>query len=146
MIALAALLAACGQTDPAIQAAVDSALAADPATADLGVDVSVSRGVVRLIGEVETRDQQQRAVAIARSTSGVRDVVDEMRLSDAAIVAAVRQALASDPVVGQVPIEVDARNGHIRLMSDQTDRDQRARAVDVASQVDGVTAVEDRMK
>jgi osmotically-inducible protein OsmY len=73
-------------------------------------------------------------------------VVDDMYLSDETIVAAVRTTLAADPLLSGVPIEVDSSGGHIRLMSDQTDKDQRARAMDLSAKVDGVKHVEDRMR
>jgi osmotically-inducible protein OsmY len=137
---------ACGRTDPAVQIAVDQRLSADAGTAPLSLDISINRGVVRLAGEVTSREQRRRAVALARSVNGVKDVVDEMHLSDQTIVAAVKSALAADPLVGKVPIEVDANRGNIRLMSDQTDKDQRARAIELSANVDGVKHVEDRMR
>ena len=138
--------AACGRTDPAVQIAVDQRLSADAETAPLSLDISITRGVVRLAGEVASREQSRHAVELARSVDGVKDVVDDMHLSDETIVAAVKRALAADPLVGRVPIEVDANGGHIRLMSDQTDKDQRARAMELAAKVDGVRQVEDRMR
>ena len=138
--------AACGRTDPAIQVAVDEALLANAATASLSVDISVSGGVVRLAGEVTSRDQEHRAVAMAKSVRGVKTVIDGMYLSDAGIVNAVKEALAADPLVARIPIEVDSTRGYVRLMSDQTGPDDRKRAVAIASKVDGVSQVEDRMR
>ena len=140
------LLASCGRSDPAIQGAVDSQLSVDATTATLSLDISVTRGVVHLAGVVASRDQQRRAVELTRSVRGVKDVVDEMHLSDAAVAAAVKQALLADPVVGKVPIDVDSTNGYTRLMSDQTNKEERARAVELAKKIDGVTQVEDRMR
>jgi osmotically-inducible protein OsmY len=76
----------------------------------------------------------------------VEHVIDEMRLSDAAVVAAVKRALAADPMVGKIPIDVDSSAGNIRLKSDQTGKDDRTRAVEVASKIDGVANVEDLMR
>lgn len=125
---------------------MDSRLASHAVTGPLTVDVSVIRGVVRLTGEVQSREQGRRAVAIARDVPGVRDVVDSLHLGDVAIVAAVKEALAADPLVGRIPIVVESAAGTVRLMSDQTDKEQRTRAVDVASRVDGVLRVEDWMR
>ncbi len=146
VIVSSVLAGACSRTDPAVQTAVDVKLSQDQQLTPLSIDVSINRGVVRLIGEVTSREQERRAIEIARSVDGVKDVVDEMYLGDATIVASVKTALAADPLVGRVPIEVDSTGGHIRLMSDQTDRDQRARAIEVAGKVDGVKQVEDRMR
>ena len=143
---LITITTACGETDPAIQIAVDARLAGDSITAPLSVDISVTRGVVRLAGEVQSREQQRHAVEIARAVAGVRNVIDDMHLSDDAVLAAVRKTLAADPLVGQVPIEVDGSGGNIRLTSDQTNKEQRARAVAISSKVDGVAQVEDRMR
>jgi osmotically-inducible protein OsmY len=143
---LSMLTIACGQTDPAIQTAIDAQLAGDSVTAPLSVDISVSRGVVRLAGEVASREQQRRAVALAEAVRGVKRVTDEMYLSDDVIVAAVKKTLAADPLVGRVPIDVDSSGGNIRLVSDQTTKDDRIRAVEISSKVDGVKHVEDRMR
>jgi len=141
-----ACLAACTQTDPAIQIAVDSKLAADTATAPLKIDVNVTRGVVHLAGEVTSREQEKRAVEVARAVRGVKDVVDEMHLSDAVIAATVKRMLAADPVVGKIPIQVVSTNGYTVLSSAQTTKDDRTRAVEIAKKVDGVTLVEDGMR
>ena len=141
-----ALLTACTRTDPAIQAAVDSQLSVDSATSALSLDISVTRGVVHLAGAVASREQQRRAVELTRTVRGVKDVVDEMRLSDATVTAAVKQALQADPMIGKVPIDVDSTNGYTRLMSDQTTKDERTRALELAKKIDGVTQVEDRMR
>ena len=146
VVLLCAVHAACGHTDPAVQTAVDVRLSEDAVTAPLSLDISINRGVIRLTGEVTSREQQRRVVALARAVDGVRDVVDEMHLSDETIVASIRRTLAGDPLVGRVPIEIDSRGGNVRLMSDRTDRDQRARAMELAAKVDGVRQVEDRMR
>src|SRR4029079_4960008 len=122
---------ACGRTDPSLQIAVDQALSGDPATAALNIDIFANKGVVHLAGEVESREQERRAVAVARSVGAARDVVDELRLTDAAIVDAVKRALAADPLVGRIPIEVDSSRGNIRLSSAQTGPDDRKQAVAV---------------
>ena len=143
---IGACAASCRPADPALQIAVDKRLSDEPATAPLSIDISVTRGVIHLAGEVSSRDEQRRIVQLARSVDGVRNVVDEMHLSDAAIVAAVKRALADDPLVGKVPIDVTSSGGTVSLMSDQTDKDQRARAREVSAKVDGVKQVDDLMR
>ncbi len=49
-------------------------------------------------------------------------------------------------MVGKIPIDVDAKGGFVRLMSDQTNRDERTRIVEITSKVEGVEQVEDRMR
>ena len=146
VLALAIEGTACGRTDPSLQIAIDQALSSDPATSSLSVDISANRRVIHLAGEVASREQEHRAVALARSVHGVKDVIDELRLSDAGIVAAVKQALAADPLVGHIPIVVESSRGHVRLGSDQTGPDDRKQIVAIASKIDGVTQVEDLMR
>ena len=122
------------------------ALAADPSTAGLALDINVQRGVVRLAGETTTRDEASRAIAIARAVPDVKRVVADLRLNDVWIVERVRQLLVSDPIVRNIPIRVDARRGFVRLMSEATNQTERTRAMQLARQADGVEGVEDRMR
>lgn len=140
------LSVACGRPDADVQAAVRAQLANDPVTAPLDLSVEVKRGVVRLSGETRTAAEQAKAIEIARSIEGVSDVISDMRVADAGLVEAIKKAFAADPVLASVPIEVDSRDGAVRLMSDQTNREQRERAVAVAKRVEGVKHVEDLMK
>lgn len=140
------LVAACGHTDPAIQMDIDARLSADRVTAPLGLDIAVTRGRVRLEGEVNSQEQRSRAVNLARGVPGVKEVVDAMHFSDATVIAAVTEALAADPLVGRIPFTVRARAGTVQLISDQTGKDDRVRAVEVASRVNGVEHVEDLMR
>ena len=139
-------MAGCGPTDPALLITVDSRLAADPVTAMLGLDISVTRGVVRLEGEVNSSAQRRRAIDLARAITGVKDVIDAMYPGDDAITTAVRQALASDSLVGRIPITVTTRQGTVQLISDQTGKEDRIRAVEIAAHVEGVRKVEDLMR
>lgn len=146
LLAILVSVPGCGTTDPALLITIDSRLAADPATATLGLDISVTRGVVRLEGEVNSSAQRRRAIDLARGVAGVKDVIDAMYPGDEAIATAVRQALASDPLVGRIPITVSARHGTVQLISDQTGKEDRIRAVEIAAHVEGVKTVEDLMR
>ena len=146
LLVCCALGAACGHTDPAVQIEIDVRLSADRITAPLGLDIAVSRGHVRLAGEIQSQEQRQRALDVARSVPGVKEVADAMHFSDAAVSAAVRHALASDPLVGRIPFTVTAHEGAVQLISDQTGPDDRVRAVEVASRVTGVQRVDDLMR
>jgi hyperosmotically inducible protein len=144
--ALVSVAVACGRPDSSLEQAVRTQLEKDPMTAPLELSVAVRRGIVHLSGETRTRAEQARVLEIVRSLEGVKDVTNAMRISDGPLVEAVRKALAEDPMLASVPIDVDSRNGYVRLMSDQTSRDQRERAMAIARKVDGVREVEDRMK
>ena len=75
---------ACGQTDAGITTAVKSKFAADDTVKAYQIDVTTREKVVTLSGDVETSAAKEQAVLIARNTDGVRDVVDNLRVSEAA--------------------------------------------------------------
>ena len=93
-----------------------------------------------------TLEEQQRALDVTRSVRGVRLVVNDILLNDTELADKVRRALAADPLLAAVPMDVEAQDGVVRLMSDATNREQRERAVQIAAAVAGVKDVEDRMK
>jgi len=74
------LLGACGKTvgetidDATITTRVKTALLNDPDVAGLRIDVDTFKGVVTLSGGVKSAGERDKAVAIARRTSGVKDV------------------------------------------------------------------------
>lgn len=147
LICLAALLCtACAPSESDIRTDVRERLAADQSTAKLDLSIEVKNRVVYLSGKTTSLEEQQSALAAARGADGVKLVVNDMWLNNQALVDRVRQALAADEQIGKVPIDVDANGTTVRLMSDQTDSDQRARAMQIASGVEGVSQVEDRMR
>jgi hyperosmotically inducible periplasmic protein len=88
VLALAAILTtACGKTirpatDPAsVSTRVRTALLNDPQVAATGIRVTSENGVVTLSGSVRTAAEAERAVAVARQTSGVADVRSELAVA-----------------------------------------------------------------
>lgn len=75
---------ACAQTDAGITTSVKSKLAADDTVKAYQIDVDTREGVVTLSGDVENMAAKEQAVRIARETSGVRNVVDQVRVTEAA--------------------------------------------------------------
>jgi osmotically-inducible protein OsmY len=135
---------ACSRPDADVQADLQRQLAADTATA--GITATVTEGVARLSGVTQTKAQQDRAMDISRSVKGVKEVESAMRMDDASLAEAVKTAVAADESVRGIPLRVEATNGEVRLFSDSTNADQRARLLQVAGAVYGVTHVEDNMK
>ena len=82
VIALVAplLLAACGKTvgdtidDATITTRIKTALLNDPDVGGLRIDVDTFKGVVTLSGRVKTKEEEAKAIAIARKIGGVNDV------------------------------------------------------------------------
>jgi len=143
---IAALCWACARSEDDIRRDVRTRLDGDPALAPLTLSIEVKRQVVYLSGKTSSIDEQQRAVASATGARGVKQVVNDMWLNNTTLADKVKDALARDDIVGKIPIEVEAQGTLVRLSSDQTNRDERERAVKVASAVEGVTKVEDRMR
>jgi osmotically-inducible protein OsmY len=142
---LCAACAACVLSEPEIRRNVRDRLDADQEIAKLGLSIEVKNRVVYLSGKTFTPDQQQRAIAAARGR-GIKLVVNHMWLNNATLAGKVKQAFAADEQIGKIPIDIEAEGTIVRLMSTQTNSDQRERAVRIASAVEGVTQVEDRMK
>lgn len=65
--------------------------------------------------------------------------------SDATITASVHARLAKEPDLGAAKIGVDTHEGHVVLTGNAPNNDAKARATQVASAVDGVVAVDNRM-
>ena len=84
----AALAAGCaGKTirpatdDGGISTRVRTALLNDTQVAAGNINVTASNGVVTLSGQVRTAAERDRAVAVARQTSGVSDVRSELAIT-----------------------------------------------------------------
>jgi hyperosmotically inducible protein len=67
-------------TDEQIKELVESRVD-DDVIAHSDIDVEVSGGVVRLTGTVPTQTDRLQALTLARATSGVRSVVDELQIA-----------------------------------------------------------------
>jgi osmotically-inducible protein OsmY len=89
VLAAAILTVACAQTDAGITTNVKTKLAADDTVKAYQVDVDTRNGVVTLSGAVQTAAAKEQAIMIARGTDGVRDVVDQIRVDEAAATAGV---------------------------------------------------------
>ncbi|HEY5616429.1 MAG TPA: BON domain-containing protein [Vicinamibacterales bacterium] len=84
LVGAAALTVACAQTDAGITMNVKSKMAADDTVKAYQLDVDTSNGVVSLSGDVDSPLAKERAIQIARNTDGVRDVVDNITVTESA--------------------------------------------------------------
>jgi len=89
VLAAGIMTVACAQTDAGITTNVKTKLAADDTVKAYQVDVDTRNGVVTLSGAVETAVAKDQAIRIARETDGVRDVIDQIRVDEAAATAGV---------------------------------------------------------
>ena len=70
--------------DAALTGKVKTALAAEPAVSALKIDVDTKDKVVTLSGNVDSQAAKDQAVALARGTEGVADVVDNITVAGGA--------------------------------------------------------------
>jgi hyperosmotically inducible protein len=69
------------KSDDRIRDTVEKRLDQRPALKHDGIDVEVANGVVRLSGNVDQSGDRMIALSLARSTEGVRSVVDGLRVA-----------------------------------------------------------------
>jgi len=80
------LLSACGKTvgetidDATVTTRVKTAFINDPVVGALRIDVDTFKGVVTLSGSVKSKDEEARAIALARSIRGVTDVKSTLQI------------------------------------------------------------------
>lgn len=80
------MLGACGKTvgetidDATITTRVKTAFVNDPAVGALRIDVDTFKGVVTLSGRVKSKDEETKAIALARSIKGVSDVKSTLQI------------------------------------------------------------------
>ena len=67
--------------DAAIQTVIKTRLVEDPWVDGLQINTGVYKGVVTLEGMVDSREEYKRALHIARSTNGVRKVIDKLMMN-----------------------------------------------------------------
>ena len=80
------LLTACGKSvgeaidDATITTRVKTALLNDPDVGGLRIDVDTFKGVVTLSGRVKTKNEEAKAIALARKVGGVSDVKSTLQV------------------------------------------------------------------
>ena len=101
---------ACGQSDAGITTSVKTRLAADDTVKAYQVDVDTQNRVVTLSGAVEHTAARERALMIARETDGVRDVIDQITVNEAAATSGIDNDLDIDADKPDVDVDVDVND------------------------------------
>jgi osmotically-inducible protein OsmY len=169
-LAVAAFALACGESDPAITTKVKTRISTDRSiTTASDIHVSTQGKVVTLTGSAESPQAKERAVALARGTEGVVDVVDNLTLSpavataagnglgekiseqgekigeaidDATITTAVKAKLLADGQVPGTKIDVDTKAGVVTLSGTVKNEQEKEKAIQIARETRGVQRVE----
>lgn len=112
----------------------------------MGLGCRVSKGVVTLLGHVETQSTERLAKRMASQVRGVKEIRSEIdflenAVDDATLVNRVENAMVASPWVDAHEIKTTARNGLITLTGMVNTQEAIEWAVDTAYQVPGVKAV-----
>jgi osmotically-inducible protein OsmY len=149
--------------DANVTAKVKSQLLWNSSTDGLDITVETRNGVVMLSGYVKSDAESQLAEQIARNTSDVRDVRNQLqvdkqkvpldvaaerkteqaaqRITDGWITTKVKSALLYNRTVDGTDINVDTEEGVVTLQGHVDSDFERKQAISIASSVKGVKSV-----
>lgn len=138
--------------DLSIAGRLKAELAADGTTDAHDIDVEVDRDTVQLNGWVDSDAARERAEQIAMSLDGVAEVQNNLEvqssdrstgeyIDDKMLIAKVKTALADDPTVESLTIDVEADRGVISLGGHVDTDEERDAAEDAAEKVAGIVDV-----
>jgi hyperosmotically inducible protein len=155
------LMIGCAETDAGVTTAVKTRLAADDTVKAYQIDVDTRDKVVTLSGSVNTVAEKTQAVAVARGTDGVVNVVDNITLkvtaetsmprpidttvADATLTAAVKTKLLADPKVRGLKIDVDTKAGMVTLTGTVRSQAEKDEAMRLARETENVRNVTDQI-
>ena len=133
------------------------------------INVTTNNGVVTLQGQVESAAEKRQAVALARSTDGVTDVRDELRIvadsdadkarpgdatvrrdsnqpvTDTWITTKIQSKYFVDRDLNARDINVTTRNGVVTLQGHVDNEAQKREAEAIAKETTGVTKVDNKL-
>lgn len=129
--------------DDAVRGAVVAELARDRHLVASGITTSVSLGIVELGGSVGVLPWRERAERVCRVVTGVRAVVNRIRVvvvrrPDPETAAAVRRAVRATDALARMRIHVAVSDGIVELSGAITSFEEQELAERVASSVPGV--------
>jgi osmotically-inducible protein OsmY len=149
-------------TDTGITSNVKAKFLADDVVKSAQLDVTTKNGVVTLTGNVDNDAAKNRALELAKSTTGVKNVVDMISareasgggdapdpnrtvgevVTDAGITMSVKSQLLDDPLVKGLKIDVDTRDGVVFLTGAVGSDAERQKAIQLAKDTKGVRDVQ----
>ncbi len=155
------MLVACSQSDAGITTKIKAKLAADSTVKASEVHVDTKDKIVTLSGTVDSEAAKAQAVALARGTEGVSDVVDNLTIApppsaeasrsvgqvvdDATITAEIKTKLMADSVVAGLKIDVDTKDGVVSLNGPVKNQEEKDTAIRLARETSGVKDVKDNL-
>lgn len=164
LVALAACVTlwGCSPSDLGITAKVKAKMAADTKVQAGEIEVDTVDGVVTLKGNIDSEEAKERALTLARETTGVVSVTDLIAvrrpsgtgdapepdrtigetIDDAGITIRVKERLVGDVLARSSRVDVDTREGVVYLTGTVGSRDERDRAIKRARETRGVKDVQ----
>jgi len=140
------------QPDREILQAVEDALRMDPRVNAANPNVSVVNGAVSLSGVVDTLYAKRAAESDALNTTGVWKVDNQLRLRyrafppDGEVERLVRDVFRRDAELHALDLDVNVTDNHVILSGSVDTLGQKVRAENIASQLEGVLTLENRIQ
>ena len=137
--------------DADITHAVETTLARDPGVDAKAIKVSTTNGIVELTGKVSDLLSKRRTEMLAEGVKGVRAVSDRVELvpkerSDAELVKAVKDGLLYNAGSDSFEVDVQAKNGVVKLSGTVDSWQEHALAEYEAESVSGVREVQNELQ
>jgi osmotically-inducible protein OsmY len=141
-------------SDTTITTTVKNKLATDPETSATKINVDTSGGVVTLSGAAQTAAEKAEAERLARNTTGVRQVVNNITvegeqpaaaggtLGDATILSNIKTQFVANGIFGT---NVDVKNGDVTITGAVENAQEKAKAEEIARQASGVKSVKNQL-
>ncbi len=135
---------------------VKSALIADPVTKAHQIDVETFKGTVQLNGYVDSAAGKERATTVAKNTTGVKSVQNNLSVrtvdraagqvvDDGVITSKVKAALTGDPRTKAHQVNVETHEGVVQLSGFVDTVEAKSTAEQLAKQVDSVKSVDNEL-
>ena len=142
--------------DSVLTASVKSALLADPDVKSVDFKVETRKGEVLLSGFVDSQTQIDRANAVAKGVSGVKNVLNNATIKestitvgntvdDAVVTSRVKTALLGDESTKSRDIAIVTRKGEVQLSGFVDSQQQIDRAIEITRGIEGVKGVSNEM-
>lgn len=142
--------------DSVLTASVKSALLADPDVKSVDFKVETRKGEVLLSGFVDSQAQIDRANAVAKGISGVKNVLNNATIKestitvgntvdDGVVTSRVKAALLGDESTKSRDIAIVTRKGEVQLSGFVDNQQQIDRAIEITHGIQGVSGVSNEM-
>lgn len=141
--------------DVGIATAIDARLIAEKDMPSRWVSIEVIEGIVIFTGYLPSQSHIDRALFIARSVEGVKNIDNQLYIgepstsslfSDSWVTAQVKSKLLNDALVSGISVHVETVAGKVYLQGVLAAEAQRYRAMELTKSVKGVTAVVDLLR